>query len=85
MSPATDAPSRAGQDREERATRMPPRTSASAVTLSHSPPWSAWAAQWVSAAIGSTPPSTTAPTAKADAYQPLCRCTPQLNSATSSR
>ena len=64
MRPATAAPARATRDRDETASRMPPRTSASAVALSASPPWSAWPAQWVSAAIGSTPPSATAATAK---------------------
>ena len=39
MRPATAAPARASRDRDETASRMPPRTSASAVALSASPPW----------------------------------------------
>jgi len=56
------------------------------IALRTSAPSSPWRLdQWPSAAIGSTPPSVTAPTANAVAYQPLRRCTPQLNSPASSK
>ena len=82
VSPSHGRPgSRATRDRDESATPMPPRTSASAVRSSASPPL--WPAGRPAGQRRHRqhPAERHAPIAQADAYQPLWRCTPQLNSA----